>query len=106
VLKLCYKGLILRKELYSVADTFSNDSSIITLSSNTARDLQLCCGSTVLVKGEKGKYTLLVVLEDDDLEDSGAKVNQVIRYNLQVRLNEYISVYPCSNLRFVCLSLP
>jgi transitional endoplasmic reticulum ATPase len=82
VLKLYYKGLILRKELYSIADTFSNDSSIITLLSNTARDLQLCYSSTVLVKGKKGKYTLLVVLEDDDLEDSGTKVNQVIQYNL------------------------
>lgn len=58
-----------------VANTFSNDSSIITLSSNTARDLQLCHGSTVLVKGEKGKHTLLVILEDNDLEDSSAKVN-------------------------------
>jgi len=75
VLKLYYKGLILRKELYSVADTFGNDSSIITLLSNTIRDLQLCRGSIVLVKGEKGKYTLLVILEDNNLEDSSAKVN-------------------------------
>ena len=75
MLKLRYKGLILRKELYSVVDAFSNDSSIITLSSNTARDLQLCRGSIVLVKGEKGKYTLLVILEDNDLEDSNTKVN-------------------------------
>jgi transitional endoplasmic reticulum ATPase len=63
-------------------------------------------GSIVLVKGKKGKHTLLVVLEDNDLENSSAKVNQVIRYNLQIRLDEYISIYPCLNIGFVCLSLP
>ena len=78
VLKLRYKGLILRKELYSVIDAFSNNSSIITILSNTIRDLQLYYGSIVLVKEEKGKYTLLVILEDNDLEDSNTKVNQVI----------------------------
>ena len=75
MLKLYYKGLILKKELYSVADTFSNNSSIITLLSNTAKDLQLCRSSIILVNGEKGKYTLLVILEDNDLENSNAKVN-------------------------------
>jgi transitional endoplasmic reticulum ATPase len=75
VLKLRYKGLILRKELYSIINAFSNNSFIITLLSNTIRDLQLCYSSIVLVKGEKRKYTLLVILEDNDLEDSSAKVN-------------------------------
>ena len=75
MLKLYYKGLILRKEFYSITNTFSNNSSIITLLSNTIRDLQLCYSSIVLVEGEKGKYTLLIILEDNNLEDSNAKVN-------------------------------
>ena len=38
--------------------------------------LQLFRGDTVLVKGKKRRDTVLIVLSDDDCEDSKVKINK------------------------------
>lgn len=54
--------------------------------------LGLCPGDIVSVKGDKGKDTLLVVLTDDNLEDSHARMSNPARDNAGVRLGDMITV--------------
>jgi transitional endoplasmic reticulum ATPase len=82
----------------------NDDNSVITLSNNTLETLQLFRGDTVLVKGKKRKDTVLTVLADDDLDDSSARMNRVVRHNLRVKLGDIINVHPCSDIKYVSRS--
>lgn len=59
-----------------VDDATNDDNSVITLSPNVMEALQLFRGDTVIVKGKKRRDTVLIVLADDDMEDSKARINK------------------------------
>ena len=84
-----------------VTDAVNDDNSIISLSNNTMETLQLFRGDTVLVKGKKRKDTVLIVMNDDELDDGSARMNRVIRHNLRVKHGDIISVHPCPDIKYV-----
>ncbi|CAJ0630996.1 9891_t:CDS:2 [Entrophospora sp. SA101] len=83
-----------------VDDATQDDNSIMSLSTATMEKLQLFRGDTVLVKGKKRRDTVLIVLADDDCDDSKVKINKVVRNNLRVRLGDVISIHPCSEIKY------
>ena len=46
------------------------------------------------------KDTVLIVLADDDVENSKIRVNKVVRANLRVRLGDVVSVHPCTDIKY------
>ncbi|KAJ5186386.1 hypothetical protein N7449_011150 [Penicillium cf. viridicatum] len=62
------------------------------------KSLQLLGGDIVLVKGKKGKDTVLVAVSEDELEDGYACINLSIRLNLRVEYSDLITIYPCPNI--------
>ncbi|RPA77981.1 AAA ATPase [Ascobolus immersus RN42] len=83
-----------------VTDAVNDDNSVIALSNNVMETLQLFRGDTVLVKGKKRKQTVLLVLADDELDDSSARLNRVARNNLRVRHGDVISIHPCPDIKY------
>ncbi|KAG1468134.1 hypothetical protein G6F56_004020 [Rhizopus delemar] len=83
-----------------VDDSINDDNSVITLSSATMESLQLFRGDTVVVKGKKRKDTVLIVLVDDDMEDTKARINKVVRNNLRLRLGDVITIHPCPDIKY------
>ena len=59
-----------------VDDATKDDNSVMTLSPATMEKLQLFRGDTVLIKGKKRRDTVLIVLADDDCEDSKVRINK------------------------------
>ncbi|OAJ44724.1 transitional endoplasmic reticulum ATPase, variant [Batrachochytrium dendrobatidis JEL423] len=43
--------------------------------------------------------TVLIVLADDEIENSRIRINKVVRGNLRVRLGDVISVHPCVDIK-------
>jgi len=95
------KGRGLTSGRFSVTDATNDDNSIITLSPKTMDTLQLFRGDTVLVKGKKRKDTVLIVLEDEDLDDGSARINRVVRHNLRVKHGDIITVHACPDIKYV-----
>ena len=46
------------------------------------------------------KETPLIVLADDDVDDTKIRINKVVRANLRVRLGDVISVHPCPDIKY------
>lgn len=63
--------------------------------------LQLFRGDTVMVKGKKRKNTVLIVLNDDELDDGSARINRVVRHNLRVKHGDIVTVDPCADIKYV-----
>lgn len=84
-----------------VTDAVNDDNSVIALSNNTMETLQLFRGDTVLVKGKKRKDTVLIVLDDPELDDGSARMNRVIRHNLRVKHGDIVTVHPCPDIKYV-----
>lgn len=86
----------------SVTDaTTCDDNSIIVLSINTTEALGFFHGATVLVKGNKRRDTVLIVLIDDDLDDGSAGMNRVVKHNLRVKRGDTVTLYPCIDPKYV-----
>ncbi|RKP09336.1 transitional endoplasmic reticulum ATPase [Thamnocephalis sphaerospora] len=83
-----------------VDDATSDDNSVIAMSTATMERLQLFRGDTVIVKGKKRHDTVLIVLAEDDCEDSKVRLNRVVRKNLRVRLGDVVTVNPCPNIKY------
>lgn len=83
-----------------VDDAVNDDNSVIALNSNTMDKLELFRGDTVLVKGNRRRTTVLIVLIDDELDDGACRVNRVVRNNLRIRLGDLISVHSCPEIKY------
>ncbi|KAJ3196753.1 AAA ATPase cdc48 [Irineochytrium annulatum] len=83
-----------------VDDATNDDNSVCTLSTATMETLQLFRGDTVLLKGKKRKDTVLIVLADDDVENTKIRLNRVVRNNLRVRLGDVVSVHACNDIKY------
>lgn len=56
-----------------------------------------------MVKGKKRKTTVLIVLNDDELDDGSARMNRVVRHNLRVKHGDIVTVDACADIKYVCL---
>jgi transitional endoplasmic reticulum ATPase len=65
--------------------------------------LEIFRGDTVIVKGKKRRDTVLIVLEDEDLDEGSARMNRVVRHNLRVKHGDVITVHACPDVKFVSL---
>lgn len=95
-----------------VDESPNDDNSVISMSSTTMEKLELFRGDTVLVKGKKRRDTTLIVLADDECEDSKVRLNKgknllerffdhlVARRNLRVRLGDIVNVQPCPDIKY------
>jgi len=59
-----------------VDDATNDDNSVITMHTNTMDKLGLFRGDTVLVRGKKRKDTVLIVLADDEVDESKVRLNK------------------------------
>lgn len=66
--------------------------------------LTLFRGDTVIVKGKKRKETVLIVLADETLDDSSARMNRVVRNNLRVKHGDTVTIHLCPDIKYVSLS--
>ncbi|KAJ3339304.1 AAA ATPase cdc48 [Gonapodya sp. JEL0774] len=83
-----------------VDDATNDDNSVLTMSTATMEKLGLFRGDTVLVKGKKRRDTVLIVLADDEVEETKVRVNKVVRSNLRVRLGDVVAVHPCTDIKY------
>lgn len=83
-----------------VDDATNDDNSVISMHTNTMEKLGLFRGDTVLVKGKKRRDTVLIVLADDDIDETKVKVNKVVRNNLRVRLGDVVAVHACGDIKY------
>lgn len=54
-----------------------------------------------MVKGKKRKTTVLIVLNDDELDDGSARINRVVRHNLRVKHGDIVTVDACADIKYV-----
>ncbi|KAJ3088240.1 AAA ATPase cdc48 [Quaeritorhiza haematococci] len=83
-----------------VDDATNDDNSVCCLSTATMEALGLFRGDTVLIKGKKRRDTVLIVLADDEMENSKIRINKVVRGNLRVRLGDVVSVHACTDIKY------
>lgn len=83
-----------------VAGEALNDNSAICLSPKVSDQLQLSRGDIVTVRGNRGKDTLLIVV-NHDLDDSHAHLNAVARQNLGVTPGDTITLHLCLDYQHV-----
>jgi transitional endoplasmic reticulum ATPase len=53
-----------------------------------------------LIKGKKRRDSVLIVLADDNVEDSKIRMNKVVRSNLRARLGDVVAVHPCTDIKY------
>lgn len=53
-----------------------------------------------MLKGKKRKDTVLIVLADDQVENSKIRLNKVVRANLGVRLGDVVQVHACTDIKY------
>ena len=46
------------------------------------------------------KDTVLIVLADDEMENSKIRINKTVRNNLRVRLSDIVSVHACPDIKY------
>ncbi|KAI9034643.1 P-loop containing nucleoside triphosphate hydrolase protein [Hyaloraphidium curvatum] len=83
-----------------VDDATNDDNSVISMHTATMEKLGLFRGDTVLVKGKKRRDTVLIVLADDEVEETKVRVNKVVRSNLRVRLGDVVAVHACGDIKY------
>ncbi len=53
-----------------------------------------------MIKGKKRRDSVLIVLADDNVEDSKIRMNKVVRNNLRARLGDVVAVHPCTDIKY------
>lgn len=84
-----------------VTEASTDDNSVVGLSQNTLKALQIYPGDTVLVRGKKRRDTILIALQDESLQDWRAGVNRVVRQNLHVSHGDLVSIHRCPDIQTV-----
>jgi len=46
------------------------------------------------------KDTVLIVLADDEIEDTKIRINKTVRNNLRVRLGDVVAVHACPDIKY------
>ena len=64
-----------------VEEATTDDNSVACLSPAKMDELGLFRGDTVLIRGKKRRDTVLIVLSDEETEDSKIRLNRVARNN-------------------------
>jgi len=63
-------------------------------------ELGLFRGDTILIRGKKRRDTVLIVLTDEETEDSKIRLNRVARNNLRVKLGDLVNVHACHDIKY------
>ena len=83
-----------------VDESTGDDNSVIGLSVEKMKQLELFRGDTVLIKGKRKKETVCILLTDETCDDDKIKMNKVVRQNLRVRLGDLVTVEPCEDVPY------
>lgn len=83
-----------------VVEEGSDESNIVTVSSEKMNELELFRGDTVLVKGKKRRDTVCIVLSEDDVPDEKIRMNKVVRTNLRVHIGDVVSIHACTDIKY------
>ena len=68
-----------------VVEPTNDDNSVVSLNLAKMEELQLCRGDTVMIKGNRCKDTICIVLADDTCDAGKIRMNECVRKNLKVR---------------------
>ena len=63
-------------------------------------ELGLFRGDTILIRGKKRRDTVLIVLTDEETDDSKIRLNRVARNNLRVKLGDLVNVHACHDIKY------
>lgn len=77
-----------------------DDNSIISVHPDTMEDLELFRGDTVKIIGKKHKYTIAIVLSDEECDKGKIKMNKTIRQNIRVRLGDIVVLKQCPDVKY------
>ena len=83
-----------------VDEQTNDDNSVVSLSLEKMKELQLFRGDTVTIKGKRGKDTVCIVLADETCETTNIRMNKVVRKNLRVRLGDVVTVVACQDVPY------
>lgn len=75
-----------------VDDIDKDDSSVIYLNPEKLTELNIFRGDSVLLKGKRGKTTICVALDDENVEMGKIRMHKVTRKNIYVRLGDLITL--------------
>jgi transitional endoplasmic reticulum ATPase len=99
---MCLMSMLIRRSnRVRVTNIDSDDNSVIFFSKYTIQNLKLSNGDVVLVKGKNRRTTILIILANDDLDDGNAGMNNVVKFNLEVRNGDMITIQPCLDIKCV-----
>lgn len=83
-----------------VTNALDDDVTVIRLSPATMNKLDLFCGDTVKLKGNKRRETICHVFLDDTCQDDCVRVHYVIQNNLRVCSKDKISIEGFPNVKY------
>nr|PVC50027.1 transitional endoplasmic reticulum ATPase [Theileria orientalis] len=83
-----------------VEDAINDDNSVVALNPKRIDELGLFRGDTILLKGKKRRSTVCIVLADDNLDESKARMNKIVRKNLRVMLGDFVRVSACPDVPY------
>ncbi|EAN34175.1 Cell division control protein 48-like protein [Theileria parva strain Muguga] len=83
-----------------VEDALNDDNSVVALNPRRIEELGLFRGDTILLRGKKRRSTVCIVLADNDLDETKARMNKIVRKNLRVMLGDFVRVSPCPDVPY------
>jgi transitional endoplasmic reticulum ATPase len=82
-----------------IDDAVNNDNGIVTLSQQKMNELQLFSDSTVMLKSQKCRETICIVLADNTCPNDRIRMNRVVRNNLRVHSSDIVSIQGCQDVK-------
>ena len=77
---------------FTVEEADNQDNSIITINTYAMENLGLYRGDEVKLVSAKHKYTIAILMNDDDCEEKQIKMNKVVRKNLGVKMGDFVII--------------
>jgi len=96
-----WTNMLTRQGRVRVTNVGNDDHSTVLVSKNTLQSLQLLQADVVHVRGKSRNATVLVILVDEDIEDGCASIADVVRYNLNIKCGEKVTILPCLDIKSV-----
>jgi transitional endoplasmic reticulum ATPase len=83
-----------------VDDAFNDFNRVVALSQEKMNELQLFCGDTVFLKGNKNRETVCIALADDTCPNDCLRINRVVQNNIRVRAGDSVLIQGCTDIRY------
>jgi transitional endoplasmic reticulum ATPase len=96
------KTIIKKKNKYKieVIQQSGDDSSAIYLHSQTIEENGLIKGDMVKIKAKKRRDTICILMEDDSCDKEKVKMNEIIKKNLGVNIDDTVTLHQITDLKF------